>query len=353
MKRIMRIAVFVFGIFCLWGANAHLVSAITNQECVLSAGKCGFQGALASQWGVEVSELKNLGDCDGVGTGECYVKGGTDAWCQSKGGTCHGNLTGCGSGQMIGGCAGQLVCCVGGSTSPGGGATPPSSGPSDGSSGPGGGAVPPSSGPGGGAVPPDVGSGGGTVSPGTGGGTAGSNTIIFKNPLQFNTVQEVFGSLLGALQGIIVTLSLIFIVLGGLMYITSAGDDKRMSAAKAAITAAVIGLVIGIAAPSFLKEISLVLGWNDTASSVGNSLSLTEIALNVLNFLLSLVGILGLIMLVIGGFMYITAAGDEKRIDSAKDMVKYSVIGIAIALAAMVIVRQVASFFDGGGASFF
>ena len=50
-------------------------------------------------------------------------------------------------------------------------------------------------------------------------------------------------------------------------------------------------------------------------------------------------------MLVVGAFMYLTAAGDEDRIDTGKKIVKYSIIGIAIALAALVLVRQVASFF--------
>jgi glucose uptake protein GlcU len=60
---------------------------------------------------------------------------------------------------------------------------------------------------------------------------------------------------------------------------------------------------------------------------------------------LSIVGVVALIMLVVGAFMYLTAAGEEDRIDTGKSIVKYSIIGIAIALAALVLVRQVASFF--------
>lgn len=173
---------------------------------------------------------------------------------------------------------------------------------------------------------------------------AGS-TISFANPLNFKTFEDVIGSLLNSLQGIIVTLSLIFIVVGAIFYITSAGDQKRMETAKSAVTASVIGLAIGIAAPSFLREISDILRWNPTNPDVASATSLTQIVLNVLNFLLSIVGILAVIMLVVGAIMYLTAAGDENRIDSGKNIVKYSILGIIIALAAMVIVRQVASFF--------
>lgn len=171
-------------------------------------------------------------------------------------------------------------------------------------------------------------------------------TITFTNPLAFNTVEQVLGSILGTLRGIIVILALVFIVIGAVLYITSAGNEGQMTLAKGAITAALIGLALGIAAPSFLKEIGNVLGWNGVnAGAAANALTLSQIARNVLNFLLSIVGILGIIMLVIGGIMYLTAAGNEDRIDSGKKIVTYSIIGIIVALASLVIVAQIAVFF--------
>lgn len=153
------------------------------------------------------------------------------------------------------------------------------------------------------------------------------------------------GKILDALQGIIVTLSLVFIVIGAVLYIVSAGDEGRIKTAKAAITASMIGLAIGIAAPSFLKEISGILGWTSTSTAVTAAPTLLQIIRNVLNFLLSLVGVLAIIMLVWGGIMYLTSAGDEKRADTAKSIVKWAIIGIAVALASLVLVTQVAKFF--------
>lgn len=175
--------------------------------------------------------------------------------------------------------------------------------------------------------------------------TGGTGTINFTNPLKFCTVEKILTSALGTLQGIILTLSIIFIVLGGIFYITSAGNEKRITAAKGTLTAAVIGLAIGIAAPSFLKEISTILGWNSAPSEVAGAVSLSKILLNVLNFLLSIAGIIALIMLIIGGIGYVTSAGDENRIEGSKKIFLYSIIGITLTLAAMVIVRQIANFF--------
>ena len=171
-------------------------------------------------------------------------------------------------------------------------------------------------------------------------------TIPFDNSLKFDTVEGVLGSLLGALRGIIVVLALIAIVIGAILYITSAGNDSRMTLAKGAITAAMIGLAIGIAAPSFLLQIGDILGWGPVTSSLPpETRTLTAIALSVLQFLLSIVGTLAIIMLVVGGIMYMTAAGNEDRIDTGKKIVLYSIIGIAVALAALVIVTQIAVLF--------
>ncbi|MGK2849079.1 MAG: hypothetical protein ACSLEX_03360 [Minisyncoccota bacterium] len=198
-------------------------------------------------------------------------------------------------------------------------------------------------------LPGGLGNNNGSVTPSGNGSVTppSSNTAInFANPLQYDTVEGVLGSVLGTIQAIIVVLSLVFIVIGAVLYITSAGNDKRMETAKSAITASMIGLALGLAAPSFLKEIGMVLGWGEVdGSAVGGARTLSEIAMSVLQFLLSVVGVLAIIMMVVGGIIYLTSAGDDSRIETGKKIVLYSVIGIAVALASLVIVTQIATFF--------
>lgn len=170
---------------------------------------------------------------------------------------------------------------------------------------------------------------------------------VFFNPLKFSSLEGVLTALLGTLQKTIVVLAIIFIVIGALLYITSAGNDRRLSLAKAAITAALIGLALGVAAPSFLKEIAQILKWTSVNNAtVTGALTLSQLAARVLNFLLSIVGIIAIVMLVIGGIAYLTSSGDEGRAETGKKIVVYSIIGITIALSALVIVNQVASFFS-------
>ena len=176
--------------------------------------------------------------------------------------------------------------------------------------------------------------------------TTTPGVISFENPLSYNTVDGILGALLIHLRGIIVVIAMVFLVVGALLYIFSAGDDGRMKTAKGAIYAAVIGLAIGIAAPSFLKEIYDILGRSTAEETLINSApSLATIALKVLNFLLSIVGVAAIIMLAAAGIAYMTAAGNEGQIETAKKMTKWSIVGIAVALGALVIVKQVASFF--------
>lgn len=160
-----------------------------------------------------------------------------------------------------------------------------------------------------------------------------------------NDLNVLVVSLLTGLQTTVVVLALVFIIIGALIYLTSAGDESRTTWAKKAILAAVLGLALAIAAPMFLREIGVIMGWTPTNIGFGTSLSLTTLLGNILSFLLALVGMVALIMLIIGGFMYITAAGDTGRADTGKSIVKFAVIGIIVTLAGLVLIRQVASFF--------
>ncbi|MDO8240639.1 MAG: hypothetical protein Q7T51_01510 [Candidatus Moranbacteria bacterium] len=175
-------------------------------------------------------------------------------------------------------------------------------------------------------------------------GACGANQ--FCNPLgNVNTVSGVLSNILSNLKGVIASIAIVFIVVGGFMYILSAGDEKMITKAKATIGGALIGLAIALAAPTFLKEIVAILSTGDGASAdaaVAAAPTIKQIATRVLNLLLSLVGIIAMIGLVIGGSFYLTAYGDEKKIETGKKIITNSMIGIAVAMIALVLVRQIA-----------
>jgi hypothetical protein len=186
-----------------------------------------------------------------------------------------------------------------------------------------------------------------TTDPGGTTATTATTSGSFENPLKIKTVNELLTSLLKNLRSLIVVIAVIFMVIGGIMYMVSGGNENMVKRAKQTWTGAIVGLAIALAAPAFLNEIISILQAKDLGDT-GSTITIKQIAVNVLNFLLSIVGVLGIISLVIGGGMYLTAYGDEKRIDSGKKMITYAIIGIIVALGALVVVRQVASLINVG-----
>jgi len=163
----------------------------------------------------------------------------------------------------------------------------------------------------------------------------------FTNPITPTTLQGLLTNILQNLQGIVALIAIIFIIIGGIMYMFAGVNEKMVETAKTTITGAVIGLAIIFAAPAFLKEILTILGGSDNSGLLGNAPSLKTIAERILNLLLSIVGILGIIGLIIGGGFYLTAYGDEDRINKGKSVISASLVGIIIAAAALIIVRQI------------
>jgi hypothetical protein len=80
--------------------------------------------------------------------------------------------------------------------------------------------------------------------------------------------------------------------------------------------------------------------------------SLIGILTNGMNWLLIVVGILGVIGFVIAGILYLTAAGDEGQIDKGKTAMVYSIIGVIVALLGVVVIKAVQGMLGGTSKSF-
>jgi len=175
-----------------------------------------------------------------------------------------------------------------------------------------------------------------------------SGSVCFGNPLgSINSVDGLLGSILTAARNVVVILAIIAIVIGGIMYIFAGVNEDMVKHGKTAITYALIGIAVVVGAPAFLKEIITVLGGGSSGmlntAPISGALTFTQIGMKILDFLLSIVGILGIIGLVLGGIFYLTAAADPKQAEKGKAIATYSLIGITIALSAMILVKQIAT----------
>ncbi len=64
---------------------------------------------------------------------------------------------------------------------------------------------------------------------------------------------------------------------------------------------------------------------------------------SIINVALSLLGIVAVVIILMGGFTWMTASGNEENVDKAKKMIFAGIIGLAIILSAYAIAKFVIS----------
>ena len=79
----------------------------------------------------------------------------------------------------------------------------------------------------------------------------------------------------------------------------------------------------------------------------GTVSSIPDAIIVVIKYLLSIIGIITLIFIVISGIKYVTSAGNEEKIKSAKDALYSSCLGLALALMAFVILEVIVGILNG------
>ena len=82
-------------------------------------------------------------------------------------------------------------------------------------------------------------------------------------------------------------------------------------------------------------------GFDEVNKTVGASDDLHGSVGVILNIVYSIIGIVAVVMVVIGGVSYATSQGDPGRLKKAKDTILYGIIGLVIVLMAFAITNFV------------
>lgn len=83
-------------------------------------------------------------------------------------------------------------------------------------------------------------------------------------------------------------------------------------------------------------------GVNDAAGGSSNAApakTLNDTISEVINLLSAIVGVVAVIMIILGGFRYITSGGDSNKVTAAKNTLIYAVIGLIVVALAQTIVH--------------
>lgn len=119
----------------------------------------------------------------------------------------------------------------------------------------------------------------------------------------------------------------------------SATDSMAGSDSKPGSSAAPARVITG---PGLVTPASGIQG-------ISGLVSAEELGVGIINFFLSFVGIIAVAMLVYGGFLYVTAAGDPAKSGKGKNVIIGAVIGIIIIIGSWTIVNTVINLQGGTG----
>ena len=96
------------------------------------------------------------------------------------------------------------------------------------------------------------------------------------------------------------------------------------------------------AAPTSQSTVCATLGSNATCSSTpAGSVSIDTIIKVIIEVFSSIIGVVSVIMIMVGGFKYITSNGDANNVKNAKSTITYAVVGLVIVAFAQIIVKYV------------
>jgi lysylphosphatidylglycerol synthetase-like protein (DUF2156 family) len=77
--------------------------------------------------------------------------------------------------------------------------------------------------------------------------------------------------------------------------------------------------------------------------------NLTQLIINITKILLALAGLIAVLVLVVGGFRYVTSFGNQAATESAKKIILNAIIGIVIIILSLVIVNVISNVLQRGG----
>ncbi|MDD3072542.1 MAG: hypothetical protein PHU39_01800 [Candidatus Pacebacteria bacterium] len=136
------------------------------------------------------------------------------------------------------------------------------------------------------------------------------------------------------LLGLITIVSVIGIVISAYMFISSSGEPGKVSSARQIMIYSLVGAVVGAVAWT-------IVNWAQVGFAVGDpaEIWITSAITNIANFLLGLIAVIGVIGVVVSGYMFVTSGGDTGKVASARQIMIYSLIGVFIGTFASLFVN--------------
>ena len=103
-----------------------------------------------------------------------------------------------------------------------------------------------------------------------------------------------------------------------------------------------LGISLLALAAFVVPVVAQAVSFEDPSQSLGlGTADLKSTVINIINWVLGLLGIIAVVMIIYAGFQWLTAGGNEDKVSSAKKIISAAVVGLIIILLAWAIVNFV------------
>ena len=123
-------------------------------------------------------------------------------------------------------------------------------------------------------------------------------------------------------------------IISGYKLITSGEEEETVSQEKKFLKSFIIGTIFILMAEVIVR----VLAYQDENLQTTQDILIQEVS-GIINFILTFIGGVAMLMLIVSGIYYVTSFGDEDQMGRAKRMILTSIGGIAIAFSAYTIAQ--------------
>jgi hypothetical protein len=117
---------------------------------------------------------------------------------------------------------------------------------------------------------------------------------------------------------------------------------KQSSIIKATQIAAIVLTFVFALSPVLVAHAAFVVP-DSGSTGLPNDTSISNFIIKIINIALTVAGLIAVLFLIIGGFRYITSAGNEETAEQAKKVITNAIIGVVVIILSFVIVRVISN----------
>ncbi len=175
----------------------------------------------------------------------------------------------------------------------------------------------------------------------------GSGGLSYKDTSVNNLIQatknlriQVDGILL-FLKTILIFVAMVYVIYAGTRMMFSAGDAEMVKSAKGMFFPIIFGIFIILFNEIIIDKVLYDIVFDGTTVTFSpdssNAIELVRQLVGVLQYFLQFVALLLFLYIIYGGFLYVSALGDDKAGESAKKIFRNGVIGLIIIILSYVL----------------